>query len=659
MPQPKLGGYRRDLEDTAALEASSHVLPDFEGIMFEAPPVADPWTIIHQENQLQMGSCFPAGTKITLADGSISNIEDIEFGEYVISHTGSSRQVIDTMSREYTGTMVTISVKGWGNITMTADHVVLILRDNREQWIRADQVTEDDHVLLTRGTKAEPSESVDITNYLTVGPVSEEDGYIRVGASKTCPRLLTLDELTCFVLGLYVAEGSSDFQANGNPGRAVWTLHQKETDLAKKIGEFANIIGAEHTTQFRKESKAINVRVHSVIIADFLKNTCGRFANHKCVPEFILRGSEQQKLAFIRGYFAGDGDKSKYDSGRTARSGNLVKCRQVSAATASEILSRQLGTLCVSLGFKPGRGIVSRRPHQNYNSYITYLYSVDADRIHARGNVAAPGRARNLKESNSGQARKIKSITHEEVGLLRVYDFTVAEDHSFVANGIVVHNCQGHSLSTNKELCSKIATGDYTQLSRMYAYIETQRIDGLIGYDRGSTVWGGVQLAEGKGLCEETFWAYTGKYSTQPTSGKTLAECYSNAANHKLKKHVKMTSYEDVAKFIGLGIGGIHWGIGWNSSCEAKVCERYHSSWGGGGHSIPTLFFSPRVNAKGEKYIWMNNSWGSSWCNNGWSEWSPDFIRDLFDDRETVAYGLTDMDDPAPRPVDYVGRLGD
>lgn len=225
-------------------------------------------------------------------------------------------------------------------------------------------------------------------------------------------------------------------------------------------------------------------------------------------------------------------------------------------------------------------------------------------------------------------------------------------------NQLQMGSCQGHSLSTVVELCQRILTGDYTQLSRMYAYIETQRIDGLIGYDRGSTVWGGVQLAEGKGICAEALWTYTGKYSTKPTGSYTLAECYSDAANRKLKKHVKMNSYEDVAKFIGLGIGGVHWGIGWNSSCEAKVCERYHSSWGG-GHSIPTPFFSPRVNSKGEKYVWMNNSWGENWCNHGWSEWSPDFIRDLFDNNDTVAYGLTDMDDPQPRPVDYVGRLGD
>jgi hypothetical protein len=56
-----------------------------------------------------------------------------------------------------------------------------------------------------------------------------------------------------------------------------------------------------------------------------------------------------------------------------------------------------------------------------------------------------------------------------------------------------VGSCQGHALSSCVELCYYIATGDLTrQLSRAYAYYETQRIDNISG-DRGSTISGGIK----------------------------------------------------------------------------------------------------------------------------------------------------------------------
>lgn len=216
--------------------------------------------------------------------------------------------------------------------------------------------------------------------------------------------------------------------------------------------------------------------------------------------------------------------------------------------------------------------------------------------------------------------------------------------------------CQGHAVSTIAEHCIRCAGGEYEQLSRQYAYIETQRIDGLIGADRGSTIWGGVRLAKERGICLEKMWEYTGKYHTKPPK-YSLDECYKDAASRKIENHVKITGYDSVIEFIDQGLGGISIGIMWNSYCEAKVCERW-SARSGGGHAISLLYKSPRLDRAGRNYIWMNNSWGANWGNRGWSEWSPDFINDVCEyTRYTVAYGLTDMVDPEPRPVNYIGRL--
>jgi len=54
--------------------------------------------------------CFTAGTKVRTKDG-FKNIEDIQVGDEVVSHTGEYRKVIDTMSHEYSG-MYLVEITG-------------------------------------------------------------------------------------------------------------------------------------------------------------------------------------------------------------------------------------------------------------------------------------------------------------------------------------------------------------------------------------------------------------------------------------------------------------------------------------------------------------------------------------------------------------------
>lgn len=219
-------------------------------------------------------------------------------------------------------------------------------------------------------------------------------------------------------------------------------------------------------------------------------------------------------------------------------------------------------------------------------------------------------------------------------------------------------SCQGHALSTIVELCYGIASKDappFKQLSRQYAYIETQRIDGLIGGDRGSTISGGMKLATTKGICEETLWPYTGRYHTSPASG-SLAQCYENAKNFRIAKYAMMRGYDDVFNWIDRGTGGAEVGLRWNSSCEQVVAQSYRGG-SGGGHAIAWLFKSPRLDPQGRNYIWENNSWSERWGNRGWAERSADYINQAIADSYTVCIGLTDMVNVVPRPLSHIGKL--
>jgi len=209
-----------------------------------------------------------------------------------------------------------------------------------------------------------------------------------------------------------------------------------------------------------------------------------------------------------------------------------------------------------------------------------------------------------------------------------------------------VGSCQGHDLSSCVELCYYIATGDLTrQLSRAYAYYETQRIDGING-DRGSTISGGIKLATTKGIPEESLWKYTGRYENGRPSN--WSEVEASAALHKIGQSYKMSTYDGVRTFLGSGQGGISIGISWGGEVDRPIVNSF-SGTGGGGHAIALLGLSERADSSGRPYVWMLNSWGSNWGNKGWAEWSPAAIEQMLRHRYTACFGLSDMPNVKPR----------
>lgn len=212
-----------------------------------------------------------------------------------------------------------------------------------------------------------------------------------------------------------------------------------------------------------------------------------------------------------------------------------------------------------------------------------------------------------------------------------------------------VGSCQGHSISSCVEWCYAIATGgEKIQLSRAYGYYETQRIDGLSG-DKGSTIQGGIKLATEFGICEESLWPYANRYDNRRP--KPIEELRANAAQYKIGKSYRLTSYDAIRTFLGSGQGAVSLGITWNSSVDSGVVNNY-SGASGGGHAIGLYSLSERKDEQGRPWLWMMNSWGDKWGQNGWAEWSPNAVEQMTKGRWSVFVGVSDMPAVKPRSLD-------
>lgn len=86
-----------------------------------------------EQLEVSMG-CFPAGTLITMADGSQKPIETVAPGECVRTHRGRPRKVVTAMTHRYTGKMYTFTIAATPSIpehtiTATQEHPILVYLD--------------------------------------------------------------------------------------------------------------------------------------------------------------------------------------------------------------------------------------------------------------------------------------------------------------------------------------------------------------------------------------------------------------------------------------------------------------------------------------------------------------------------------------------------
>ncbi len=91
------------------------------------------------------GTCVVEGTLVNELNG-YKKIEDIALGDYVLTHLGSFKKVVGTKTYENKNTLIKFSTSK-GEISITPDHRVLVDRDGKVEWRRADEIKITDKLL--------------------------------------------------------------------------------------------------------------------------------------------------------------------------------------------------------------------------------------------------------------------------------------------------------------------------------------------------------------------------------------------------------------------------------------------------------------------------------------------------------------------------------
>lgn len=385
------------------LPLGRHVNHDSRNLLYRhqatAPVLA---TKLHARNapildQGQVGSCFPPGTRIRMADGSERPIEDVRLGEQVVTAEGNTGRVLRAMLRDETGGLVRLVAWGHSHLRMTREHPVLTARG----YVKAGELLIGDEVALTRYTAGDQA---------AIRP-RELVRQHRADAN-TLPDKIELNAAAGRLLGLWLAEGS----AGGTKVRWTYGGHEGGTLVPETVALIRSVLGADaHAAQ--RPNGTWWVTLYGTPWNALFKLLGGQRVESKRPHPLLCSGSPEFLTAMLDGWLAGDG------------------CYRKDGSAEGITVSADLALAMYDIGQATGRhpAMVRSEPVMN---------TAAKTRLPRWTVTFAPGQGR-CREDDRHVWRKVREL-HVEDYVGPVYNLSVEGDESYVAEGVGVHNCTGN-----------------------------------------------------------------------------------------------------------------------------------------------------------------------------------------------------------------------
>lgn len=363
--------------------------------------------------------CFKAGTLILTEDG-YKPIEDIRVGERVLTHKKRWRKVTATMRTERdemvvkgyghpglvcsTGHPFYVKTRAeiWNNKTREYNH-----RYSAPTWKKARELSKNDYWGCPVTFESLPIPTIEKKNNRDV----------------TFP----IDECLLWLAGRYVGRGWTKLTKSQAEIVIVCDCHETE-HLRKKLDMWKRksfqCEDQEVEWSYREGNTSGQFTCNNRNLVQWLHDNFGMLAPRKKIPAWLYSAPETLKQAFVDGYVSANG----------CASGNLIE-----TCTVSKKLAFGMRTLAVSMG----------------NSATVYL-QVDQHRIIEGKKVNAKPIYKVKWTTSIGNKHKQTHIDEEilwspireivQTGRKKnFFNISVEEDESYVAEGIIVHNCKHFS----------------------------------------------------------------------------------------------------------------------------------------------------------------------------------------------------------------------
>jgi Fe-S cluster assembly protein SufB len=388
--------------------------------------IAAPGSYVHY-----VEGCFLAGARVRTSQGE-KTIEEIQRGDEVLTHKGRYRKVYHTMQRPYTGNIYTVRFEGdsWRELHITEEHPLLVTRRqsaesrnerSQAQWLPVSEVKPGDYLMIPVPQPEKPGES-EHTLTIPAGRGRHESAQTDV----TFP----LEPDFFRLVGYYHAVGHAE-----STQAISFSLHAAQPDLLDDIRDLTGRYLDNTAIENRSAQNGQTLVTCSTEMARAFAHTFGATVYSKHVPDFIRNALPGHVRQWVRGAWQSDGS---YDA-RT----NIFRYATLSQEVAYEFRDALL-RLGVAASVNLAESSAQRLPI--YHVVIAARWNETFADIVGYPAPSGGKEGSSLALDEQYLYVPIKAIEREEMETT-VYNFSVEEDESYVAEGVISHNCTAPSYS--------------------------------------------------------------------------------------------------------------------------------------------------------------------------------------------------------------------
>jgi len=395
----------------------------------------------------KLGEKIKGSSLITMADGSVKPIAEIEIGDIVLTHLGNKKKVINkfikptNVVKEEHLKVYKISVVGLPeSLIISGKHPILHTSlDN----IKCDTPSCNNKKIRILPRRKQCSNCRKIHNR-DISPEFIETNNIKINDIVYSP--FNSDEEDnfnselCYIMGFWLAEGCYCKSKKDYDGIKFTSYDKKFIDdnlspLLKKCFGFSG------TTYVSRNSNKCDHLLRSKKrnghkIAEFFMEHCGEYSKEKQLSETIMSLPIELQKHLLAGFIDGDGciDQSN---------GHII------ISTSSKNLANQFTLMLRRLGIHPTCSKINAKDNisdkyrikivanESYK-FKTYLKTNKNDLL--RETKWCSPNSSLYKNWQMLSIKKVEDITNK-FNENFMYDIEVEDDHSYVANGVAVHNC--------------------------------------------------------------------------------------------------------------------------------------------------------------------------------------------------------------------------
>lgn len=457
-------------------------MADDEEHSYYKPRISFEEAVNISDNVFVISACFLKGTDVETNNGHIL-IQDIQSGMKVLTHDNTYQDVIIPTTREYHGDIYNIHTTGGAlDIQCTSNHKFLCINKNdvehnytsfnktyeldvskyipvtrqkiskafrnyQPEWVEAERLTKDMYMLTPIYTHVDTKNTIDIE----FANFPMKNGHPHHKLKSYC---IDYSPMLFELFGLYVAEGSMNRYSRC---QVVFSLSGSEEHLALRILDYAEkIFGIRGTYRFKTDSYGIDVYLSSIELYKVFEHYFLHGAANKNIPQFIKDAPPNLQMYFIKGLFLGDG----YSRKNISRVTFATISKELFYDTVQILYRNSINPCCLKKPAYTGKDGVYHQDsyyidiNGQLGKYISdFIWNdcnFDSKSLQHRYQKDIPF----IWNGVWYMKQSITKISHSYQDT-QVYCLNVNNNHSFIANGVIAHNCLAAPLWSWKNTVEK------------------------------------------------------------------------------------------------------------------------------------------------------------------------------------------------------------